>query len=242
MRENECVRTQLKVTLVGIVSLVLFAVGGISTPADAQTRQITVSAEGKVNVTPDAVRIYATVSLVRDSSKSVLDAASAVSTVVRQTLLANGVERRDLRTQTLTVYPEYNYSQDQGSTLIGYRASQAFDITIRSATNAGAVVDAMVLAGGDDLQVNSVSPFVLNAAEATANARQSAVQNARSKARSYASLLQVKLGRVISLVEGSSPSFGGPVFALEKNDAGSTVIDLGQQEVTVTVTVKWSIR
>jgi uncharacterized protein YggE len=29
---------------------------------------------------------------------------------------------------------------------------------------------------------------------------------------------------------------------MEKNDAGSTVIDLGQQEVTVTVTVKWAIR
>lgn len=216
-------------------------VGGISTPAQAETRQITVSAEGKVNVTPDAVRIYATVSLVKESSKEALDAANVISSLVRQTLLSNGVERRDLRTQTLTVYPEYNYSQDRVSTIVGYRASQAFDISVRNTTNAGAVVDAIVLTGGDNLQVNSVSPFVLNIADATASARENAVKNARLKARSYASLLEVKLRRMISLIEGSSLSFGGPVFALEKNDAGSTVIDLGQQEVVVTVTMKWSI-
>ena len=235
-------RTNMKVAFVGFISLLLFVIGGLSAPAQAQTRQITVSAEGKVNVIPDAVRLYATVSLIEETSKAALDGANAISSLVRQTLLSNGVERRDLRTQTLTVYPEYNYSQDRGSTLAAYRASQAFDITIRNATNAGVVVDAMVLAGGDDLQVHSVSPFVLNVADATASARNNAVKNARLKARSYASLLDVKLGRVISLVEGSSPSFGGPIFALEKNDAGSTVIDLGQQEVTVTVTVKWSIR
>lgn len=235
-------RPRVKFALVGFISLLLFVVGGLPAPAQAQTRQITVSAEGKVNVIPDAVRLYATVSLIKETSKAALDGANAISSLVRQTLLSNGVERRDLRTQTLTVYPEYDYSQDRGSTLVGYRASQAFDITIRNANNAGVVVDAMVLAGGDDLQVNSVSPFVLNVADATASARNNAVKNARLKARSYASLLDVKLGRVISLVEGSSPSFGGPVFALEKNDAGSTVIDLGQQEVTVTVTVKWSIR
>lgn len=235
-------RSQLRVALVGVISVALLLVGGISAPANAQARHITVSADGKVNVTPDAVRIYATVSLVRDSSKIALDSANAVSSTVRQTLLANGVERSDLRTQSLTVYPEYNYSQERGSSLIGYRASQAFDVTIRNVTAAGAVVDAIVLAGRDDLQVNSVSPFVLNVADATSSARENAVKNARFKARSYASLLGVTLGQVVSLVEGASPTFGGPIFAMEKNDAGSTGIDLGQQEITVTVTVKWSIR
>jgi uncharacterized protein YggE len=156
--------------------------------------------------------------------------------------LANGVDRKEIRTQSVTVYPEYNYSQERGSTLIGYRASQSFDVVVKNAATAGSVVDAIVAAGEDDLQVNSVSPFVFDAASATSSARENAVKNARAKARSYAALLEVKLGKVISLVEGSAPIYGGPIFAMEKNDAGSTVIDLGQQEVTVTVTVKWSIR
>ncbi len=240
--ETSDMKRSLKFLIVSALSLALALPQFIAEAAEAQIRQITVSAEGKVSVTPDAVRIYATVSLVRESSALALQSANQVSAKVRAAFQASGIDRKDVRTQSVTVYPEYNYSQDRGSTLIGYRASQSFDVVVRNASTAGSVVDAIVASGGDDLQVNSVAPFVLDAASATASARENAVRNARAKARSYASLLEVKLGKVISLVEGSSPSFGGPIFAMEKNDAGSTVIDLGQQEVTVNVTVKWSIR
>jgi uncharacterized protein YggE len=235
-------KRSLKFILVGALSLVLTFPHIFASAAEAEVRQITVSAEGKVSVTPDAVRIYATVSLVRESSALALQSANQVSAKVRAAFQANGVDRKEIKTQSITVYPEYNYSQERGSSLIGYRASQSFDVIVKNASSAGSVVDAIVVAGGDDLQVNSVVPFVLDAASATSSARENAVKNARAKARSYATLLEVKLGKVISLVEGSSPSYGGPVFAMEKNDAGSTVIDLGQQEVTVTVTVKWAIR
>jgi uncharacterized protein YggE len=241
-RETSRMKRSRKFLLTSILTFGLALSGVTASGANAETRQITVSAEGKVSVTPDAVRTYATVSLVRASSKTALESANGVSSKVRAAFLANGVDRKEIRTQSVTVYPEYNYSQDKGSTLVGYRASQSFDVVIKNASTAGSVVDAIVAAGGDDLQVNSVSPFVFDAASATASARENAVKNARAKARSYASLLEVKLGKVISLVEGSAPTYGGPIFAMEKNDAGSTVIDLGQQEVTVTVTVKWSIR
>ncbi len=161
---------------------------------------------------------------------------------MRAAFLANGLEKKDLKTQSINVYPEYNYTSDKGSTLIGYRATQSFEATVRNAANAGAVVDAIVDAGGDDLQVNSVTPFVLNAAGATASARENAVKNAKIKALSYAKLLGVKLSKVSTLIEGSSPSFERPVYAMDKSAEGNTVVDLGQQEVTVTVTVKWSIR
>ncbi|NDI10374.1 MAG: DUF541 domain-containing protein [Actinobacteria bacterium] len=68
------------------------------------------------------------------------------------------------------------------------------------------------------------------------------MKNARTKAISYAKLLGVRLSNVMTLVEGSAPSFERPVYALDKSAEGNTVVDLGQQEVTVTVTVKWSIR
>jgi uncharacterized protein YggE len=235
-------RNAFKLAFTALLSITLMATGTTSSLASSEARQITVSAEGRVRVTPDAVRIYATVSFVTSTSKAALEQANLVSGRVRVALLENDIERRDIRTQSLTVYPEYNYSQDRGSTLVGYRASQSFDITVINAAAAGVVVDALVAAGGDDLQINSVNPFILNSAEVTEIARQDAVKNARVKARSYASLLKVRLDKVLSLIEGAAPSFSGPVFALEKNDAGSTQIDLGQQEVTVTVTVKWSIR
>ena len=46
--------------------------------------------------------------------------------------------------QSITVYPEYSHPTSGTPTLSGYRATQSFDITIRSASSVGAVVDAIV--------------------------------------------------------------------------------------------------
>ncbi len=232
--------TTALITLTSLIALSLSV--GLAPASHAQTRSITVRADGKVSVTPDAVRINATVSVISDTSKNALTQANQSSSKVRAAFLANGLEKKDLKTQSINVYPEYNYTSDKGSTLIGYRATQSFEATVRNAANAGAVVDAIVDAGGDALQVNSVTPFILNAAGATASARENAVKNARTKAISYAKLLGVRLSNLMTLVEEYAPSFERPVYALDKGAEGNTVVDLGQQEVTVTVTVKWSIR
>ena len=147
----------------------------------------------------------------------------------------------DTRYITISVYPEYSDPASGTPTLSGYRATQSFDITIRSATSAGAVVDAIVEAGGDNLQVNGVSPFVLDSDKATETARTAAVKKAKAKAASYAKLLGVKLGRVIYLDETSTPAAYPIYTATAKADSAETVVDLGEQKVSVSVTVRWSI-
>jgi uncharacterized protein YggE len=158
-------------------------------------------------------------------------------------LKASGVAVKDIASQNVTSYPEYNYTNDKGAVLVGYRASQSFTIVVRNASNAGSVVDSIVAAGGDALQVNGVSPFVLDASKATEAARAAAVKNAKAKATSYAKLLGVKLGAVAFLNETSSPSVSPPLYMASAKEvsADATVIDLGQQDVTVTITIRWSL-
>jgi len=208
--------------------------------AAAPTRSISVNAEGTVKVTPDAVRMSATATTVAASNKAALAETAKTAAAVRAALLDNGVAKSDIATQSIASYPEYSYTPDGGSKLIGYRASQSFVVTIKNAANAGAVVDAIVAAGGDNLQVNGVSPFVLDASKSSLAARTVAVKNARAKALSYAKLLGVKLGRVITLTESSGPS-AYPIMAMAKDSVGNTVIDLGQQDVTVSISVQWAI-
>jgi uncharacterized protein YggE len=174
------------------------------------------------------------------SNKEALAETGKVAAAVRAALLANGVAKTEIATQSISSYPEYSYTPEGGSKLVGYRASQSFVVTIKNAANAGAVVDAVVAAGGDNLQVTGVSPFVLDASKSSLAARTVAVKNARAKALSYAKLLGVKLGRVITLSESSGPS-AYPIMAMAKDSAGETVIDLGQQDVTVSISVKWAI-
>ena len=238
----------IKRTILAATSLALIAL--IATPLSAQgatetqIRHITVNAEGTVKVVPDAVRINTTVSVIASTNKIALAEVATTATSLRTALKAAGIATKDISSQTVTVYPEYNYTNDKGSVLVGYRGSQSFTIIVRNAANAGTVVDSIVAASGDNLQVNGVTPFVLDASAATESARAVAVKNARTKANSYAKLLGVKLGKISYLVENGSPSISAPTYDLSmlaKSEAAVTVVDLGQQDVMVTVTVRWAL-
>jgi uncharacterized protein YggE len=239
------ITTRTRKIAAALIALTL--VGGIaaSLPAEAATtatRYVTVNSDGSVKVTPDAVRLNANVSVVAGSNKEALAKTSTSAAAVRAALTAAGIAKADIATQSISVYPEYNYTQDKGSVLIGYRGSQGFVVTIKNAENAGAVVDAVVAAGGDNLQIQGVTPFVLDSSKATESARANAVKNAKAKAASYAKLLDTKLGRVNYLVENSSPVNYPPVMAMAKAaDSEATVVDLGQQDVTVSITIQWAL-
>ena len=191
--------------------IALTLVGGIaaSVPAEAATtatRYVTVNSEGSIKVTPDAVRLNANVSVVAGSNKDALAKTSTAATAVRAALTKAGIAKSDIATQSISVYPEYNYTQDKGSVLVGYRGSQSFTITVRAADTAGAVVDSLVAAGGDNLQINGATPFILDSTNSLEAARAAAVKSAKAKATSYAKLMGVKLGKINYLIENSAPT------------------------------------
>ena len=223
------------------LALGLVAYSALPANASESSKHITVSGVGTSTVAPDAVRFYASVSVIAKSNKEALASASKSATAVRGALRDSGIATKDIKTSSLTVYPEYNYSQDKGQELIGYRATQSFTVVIRKADTAGAVIDAVVGAGGDNVQINGVAPFLLNGAAATEKAREAAVADAKARANSYAKYLGVSLGRVISLTEVNAPVYNFPVMAKGAAAEDATQIDLGETEVTVTVTVRWSL-
>ncbi len=228
---------------ISVIALLALLAGGVIAPsADAAaTRYITVSAQGAVKVVPDAVRINATATAVAASSKEALAATAKTSTAVRAALKSAKIDTKDIATQSVTVYPEYKYTADGGSTLTGYRGSQSFTIIVRAADTAGSLVDALVTAGGDNLQINGATPFILDSTKSLEAARAAAVKSAKSKAASYAKLMGAKLGKVNYLIENSAPTNYTPVMAVAKAESDATVIDLGQQDVTISVTVQWSL-
>jgi uncharacterized protein YggE len=232
-----------KLNRVGAVVLVaaLVSVFGVQGAQAASVRYISVSSIGTVKVTPDAVRLNASVSNISKVSKDALAAANIAASKFRAAILANGIDKKYLSSTTLTVYPEYNYTQDAGNVRIGYRASQSFEVVIRNAVKAGEIVDAVVASAGDSLAINGVTPFVYDNTKATEAARNSAVKNAKAKAASYAKLLGVKIGKIIYLQESSAPSSYPIAMAQAKASDEATQIDLGQQDVSVSVATRWAI-
>ena len=231
--------THKRISLLAVLTVAIATLMAPSANA-AATRYITISSQGSVKVVPDAVRINATSTNVAPTSKEALAATAKTSAAVRAALSAAKIDKKDISTQSISVYPEYKYDNNT-AVIVGYRASQTFIIVVRAAATAGDVVDAIVAAGGDSLQLNGATPFVLDNTKAATAARTVAVKNARTKAASYASLLGVKLGKVNYLVENSAPTPYVPVMAVAKAESDATVVDLGEQDVTVSVTVQWSL-
>ena len=221
----------------GVVALAIPANGADTT----NTRYITVTGVGTISVVPDAVRFNATVSSLASTNAAALSSASKSAAAVRAALKDKGISLKDIRSANISVYPEYNWTQEAGTKITGYRASQSFDVLIRKAADAGTIIEAVVIAGGDNVQLGGVIPTTLNPAVATEEARAAAVANAKSKASSYAKLLGTSIGKVLFLEEQSSPIYSSP-FPMAKAEADSAVqIDLGEQDVTVTITVRWAL-
>jgi len=221
----------------GVVALAIPANGA----GTADNRFITVTGVGTISVVPDAVRFNATVSALASTNAAALSSATKSAASVRAALKDAGIATKDIRSGNISVYPEYNWTQEAGTKITGYRASQSFDVLVRTASKAGTIIKAVVTAGGDNVQLGGVAPTTLNPSLATEDARAAAVANAKSKASSYAKLLGTSIGKVLSLEEQSSPVYTSP-FPMAKAEADSAVqIDLGEQDVTVTITVRWAL-
>ncbi len=223
----------------GVVALAIPANGA----GTADNRYITVTGVGTISVVPDAVRFNATVSSVGSTNAAALSSASKSAAAVRAALKDAGIATKDIRSANISVYPEYTWTQETGTKITGYRASQSFDVLVRTASKAGTVIEAVVTAGGDNVQLGGVIPTTLNPSAATEDARAAAVANAKSKATSYAKLLGVSVGKVLSLEEQYSPVYSSPFPMAKAGMASDSAVemDLGEQDVTVSITVRWAL-
>lgn len=205
---------------------------------------ITVQGTGSVKVVPDGVAFNFSVSVIAESTELAVSQTASAADDARSALRDAGVDDADIATQSVSVYPEYSYSSDGAQTLKGYRGTQSFAVTIRDTESAGEIVDAVVAAAGDDMQINSVTPVLIDTGDAAKDAREKAIDAATDKAKDYADLLDVDLGDVLVISEVSAPSGVTPVMARDSmavETGAKTQIDLGVQEVSVTVEVRWAI-
>ena len=240
-----------KVSFVAVVASMFLAscgldVGGDTYNVPAVTENgVTLDATGSVKVVPDGVQFNFSVFAVEATSKSASERANVLANEAREALDASKINKEDISTQNVSVYPEYSYTPEGKQTLIGFRASQSFAVTLRDTEEAGAVVDAVLLLVGTDLTIDTLAPILLDTSDALEQARENAIKLAKKKAEDYADLLDVELGDVISVREFSgSSSIPQPwlrdMATADSLESTKTVVDLGTQEVTVTVEVRWA--
>ena len=236
----------LFVASIALVSSCGIDVGGdtYNAPAISETG-VTLDATGSVKVIPDGVQFNFSVFAVEATSKSASERANLLANQARSALDSLKIDKKDIATTNVSVYPEYLYSQDGKQTLNGFRATQSFAVTLRDTENSGSVVDAVVVIVGTDLTIDTLAPILIDTKDAAKQARENAIKLAKAKAEDYADLLGVELGDVISVREfATTLSVPQPWLrdVASSVESAKTVIDLGAQEVSITVEVHWAFK
>lgn len=233
--------------LISAVALAGCSIGGGDTyqGVEAPNRGVTVQATGTAKVVPDGVIFQFAVTNLGESAEGATNEVATLADKAREVLDNADIDDKDIASQSISVNEEIKYNSDGSQESLGFRATQNFLITIREEDEAGTIVQDVIAAVGDGIRVDGVTPTVLDNEDALNDAREDAVDNAKAKAEDYADLLGINLGEVQSISEVSSPVIMRPIATAETGMDSSNKeiqVDLGEQDVTVTIEVRWGIK
>jgi uncharacterized protein len=230
----KCMRIPALAVAVAAV-LVLAGPGrpGQAEAAASTARSLTVTGSGKATAVPNRVAFSFGVTTQAKTAAGALNANSTEMRKVIAALKAAGVAAKDIQTTGVSLSPRYSPSGDD---IVGYTASNMVNATIKGIARAGAVIDAAVGAGAN--QVFGPSFTRSDTALLYRRALRAAVANARAKAQTLASAGHVRLGPIRFITESSST----PVPIEAKASPAETPIEGGTQSIEASVTVEFALR
>jgi uncharacterized protein len=231
----------IRIAALGLLLVAMAAVAGVGRPeaaggADEPREGITVTGVGRVETTPNEALFSLGVSTSGATARAALAANSEAMRKVLAALAAAGIDEKDIKTETVSVGPNY----DEGVGSSGYTARNSVSVRIRDLSKAGTVLDAASRAGANEVYGPTLTRG--NREQIEAKALEDAVANARKRAEALADAAGIRIGRVTAIVEGST---GGPQpWLLERaaaDTAAATPIKPGTEEVQASVTVTFAI-
>jgi uncharacterized protein len=217
-----------------IVAAVVAAVSlpGSASSAAAEAGGITVQGTGSVATAPDRADLSFGVESQGKTAKAALAANAAEMRRVIAAVKASG--GTNVTTQSVSLSPRY----DEQNQVQAFVATNTVSATTKEIAKAGALIDAAVDAGA-----NQVYGPSLSRGDQGANYRkalEAAVADARASAQALASASGLSLGRITAVVEGGGSAPQPYAVAEKAMDAGSTPIEPGTQQVTAVVSVTFA--
>ena len=241
------------VLLLGVVGLAGCGSNGVNGTLElkgnlyGQQEGIWVSGEGKVYATPDmAILTLGIESQETTVAEAQIKAAEAMSEVIAA-LKDSGVAEKDIQTRYFSIDKVVKWDDRTNEQIVtGFRVTNTVTAKVRDVEEAGAVIDAVVAAGGDLTRVDGISFTVEDPTPYYEQARAKAVADAKAKARQMADLTGVKLGRVTYTSESSympmNNYYSEKVLAIPSPtiDMGTSVSP-GELEITTNIQIAYEI-
>ncbi len=203
---------------------------------------ILVSGEGKVFAKPDigqvSLSVISDALTVASAQKDNTDKMNKITSAMKEA----GIKEEDLKTANYNISPRYQYSAGK-STIIGYEVTQTLEVKIRDLEKVGDILGKAAAAGAN--QVGSLTFTFDDPEKLNSEARQKAIDNAKTKARDLAKSLGVSLGKVVSFSEDTdgtpAPMYSSAKEALGMGGGAIPDIQTGQNEIDISVSISYEI-
>jgi uncharacterized protein len=221
----------------------------------ARAGAIAMDGEGSVRVRPDAASIRIGVTsegaspteVSQENANRMNAVVDAIKKAVGEPALSSGAV--ELRTDRVTLRPVYAYDQapqPRKPAIRGYIASNNVRITVRDLDQRGPGFLGTIIEAANKVGANEVwGPefLVFNDTKPLVEARVNAIEDARTKAETYAKALNVRLGRVLAVTEMERGHRPMPMAARAASAADAAPpIETGTNKITARVTVTWELK
>ncbi len=202
-----------------------------------------VVAEGRSTRVPDLATIRAGVVTQATTAQAALSENAQRMDRVIAALRRAGVATRDVQTATIQLNPQYRYGENVPPVITGYQATNTVSVRFREVAKSGAILDALVREGANQIDGPNLSVDALDTA--MDEARTDAIRRARARAELYAKAAGLRVERILVIAEGSAPMPPQPMPQMmvraEMSAKDSQVLP-GEQEINATVTVRFLLR
>ena len=224
----------LKRTLILLICL-LTALGS------AQAATLTVRGDGAVSIKADRAEV---VIGVRNRAEDAIQAQQGVNERIQaicDALLAMGIQRKDISTNAISLYPNTVWGDNGEDRIEGYDASNTLCIVTTDMEGVGGIVDAAFSAGANELQY--VRFTAAETGDAFDEALKLAVEDALHKAELIAEASGLELGELLSIDEAGETGFSNSASIrskalMEEDPDADTMVSAGMQQVTASVTLQ----
>jgi uncharacterized protein len=206
--------------------------------------RLDILAQGEVKATPDIAIISAGVVTQAPDAATAMAANATKMKAAVASLKKAGVLDKDIQSQSISLQPQYRYTQNRPPVITGYQASNTITVRFRDIGKAGAVLDALVEQGIN--QINGPSLTIDKPEVAMDQARTLALAAARARAELYAKAAGMGVKRIVTISE-SARDFSGPQpMMMRANmasaEAASTPIEPGEQTISISVNVTFELQ
>jgi uncharacterized protein len=224
-----------------MAALPTVAMAEVNGPTVTGTR-LDVVAQGSVKRIPDVAIISAgVVTQARDAKSAMATNATAMARVLTA-LRGAGVADRDMATAQIGLSPQYRYAENQPPVVTGYQANNSVTVRFRDIAKSGAILDALVAAGSNQI---SGPTLTLDKPEAAQDeARSDAIKTARARADLYAKAAGLTVKRIVAISENGDVARPMPMMQMraQMSDASAkSEIVPGEQEIGVSVSVTFEL-